>query len=67
MLEYEKMLRESGFIRVHKSHLVNKKHIASYEKQGILNMKDGTAIEVSRRKKDVVVNLFKAANRNKAT
>jgi two-component system LytT family response regulator len=65
LLEYEKMLKESGFIRVHKSHLVNKKHIASYEKQGILNMKDGTAIEVSRRKKDVVVNLFKVANRNK--
>jgi hypothetical protein len=31
----------------------------------VLNMKDGTAIEVSRRKKHIVVNLFKAASRNK--
>lgn len=65
LLEYEKILKESGFIRVHKSHLVNKKYIASYEKQGILHLKDGTSIEVSRRKRDIVVSLFKAANRNK--
>lgn len=65
LLEYEKMLKESGFIRVHKSHLVNKRHIAGYEKQGILKMKDGTAIEVSRRKRDLLLNLFKIT-RNKA-
>lgn len=59
LLEYEKTLRESGFIRVHKSHLVNSMHIAGYEKQGIVKMKDGSEIEVSRRKRDLLLNLFK--------
>jgi two-component system LytT family response regulator len=59
LLEYEKTLDGSGFIRVHKSHLVNSMHIASYDKAGILTMSDGTEVEASRRKRDVVVNLFK--------
>jgi len=59
LLEYEKTLDGSGFIRVHKSHLVNSMHIASYDKTGIITMSDGTQVEASRRKRDVVVNLFK--------
>lgn len=59
LLEYEKLLRESGFIRVHKSHLVNRRHISGYEKQGILKMKDGSEIEVSRRKRELLLNLFR--------
>lgn len=58
LLEYEKILRESGFIRVHKSHLINSMHISGYEKQGLVKMKDGSEIEVSRRKRDLLVNLF---------
>lgn len=64
LLEYEKMLRESGFIRVHKSHLINTMHIAGYEKQGIVKMKDDSQIEVSRRKRDLMINLFNS-KRNK--
>jgi two-component system, LytTR family, response regulator len=61
LAEYEKVLRDSGFIRVHRSHLINPMHIAGYEKHGMVKLKDGCEIEVSRRKKDAVVNLFKAA------
>ncbi|HSK11773.1 MAG TPA: LytTR family DNA-binding domain-containing protein, partial [Phnomibacter sp.] len=38
LLEYEKTLDGSGFIRVHKSHLVNTTHISGYNKQGIITM-----------------------------
>jgi two-component system, LytTR family, response regulator len=58
LAEYEKILRDSGFIRVHRSHLINPQYIDSYEKQGIVKLKDGCEIEVSRRKKDAVVKRF---------
>jgi two-component system, LytTR family, response regulator len=58
LAEYEKILRDSGFIRVHRSHLINPQYIDSYEKQGMVKLKDGCEIEVSRRKKDVVVKRF---------
>jgi two-component system LytT family response regulator len=59
LLEYEKTLDQSGFMRVHKSHLVNTLHIRSYEKVGMLTMSDGTEVEVSRRKKEVMKDLFR--------
>ena len=54
LAEYEKILRESHFIRVHRSHLVNPAHIKAYLKQGMVVLKDGCEIEVSRRKKEAV-------------
>ena len=59
LLEYEKTLEGSGFIRVHKSHLVNVAHIKTYDRQGIIHMSDESMVEVSRRKRDVMTNLFK--------
>lgn len=59
LAEYDKLLRDSGFIRVHRSHLINPIHIDGYERQGIVKLKDGCEIEVSRRKKDSVVNHFR--------
>jgi two-component system LytT family response regulator len=55
LMDYEKVLEGSGFIRVHKSHLVNNIHIKSYDKQGILKMSDESEVEVSRRRKDAMV------------
>ncbi len=52
LAEYEKTLRDCSFILVHRSHLVNPVHIQGYQKQGIVVLKDGCEIEVSRRKKD---------------
>ncbi len=52
---FEEMLEEFGFIRTHKSHLVNPRHIArlSNDNEFVL-LTDGTRVEVSRRKKDEV-------------
>jgi two-component system LytT family response regulator len=56
LLEYEKTLDGSGFLRVHKSHLVNSTHIKLYDRAGIIRMSDDSEVEVSRRKKDAMVN-----------
>ncbi len=55
--EYDEMLSDCGFIRPHKSHLINVNYIQSYEKSGggYLVLKDRTNIPVSLRKKDFVI------------
>lgn len=50
--EYDEILQEHRFLRVHKSHLVNPAHIESYDKQGFLLMSDGAQVEVARRKRE---------------
>jgi two-component system, LytTR family, response regulator len=55
MKEYEDILSDYGFLRVHKSHLVNKKYVKHLDKEGLLWMNDGSHIAVSRRKKDEVM------------
>ena len=52
--EYEDLLNDCGFIRVHKSHLINVHHVKSYTRGegGTVTMSDGTVIDVSRRKKE---------------
>ncbi len=58
--EYEKMLDEYNFIRVHQSHLINSNHIKEYIKTegGYLVMKDGSHVSVSIRKKPMVMKLL---------
>ncbi len=53
--EYEIMLKDHGFIRVHKSHLLNRYFITRYDKQGLLFLTDGTSVEVSRRRREFVM------------
>ncbi len=56
--EFEDILAESGFVRVHKSHLINLRHVKQYIREtqrdsgGILLMGNGNRVEVSRRRKD---------------
>ncbi len=59
--EYEDLLKEYGFERVHQSHLVNLSHVKSYIKKdsGFILMKDGVEIPISRRKKEQVLEIFK--------
>ncbi len=59
--EYEDLLKEYGFERVHQSHLVNLSHVKSYIKKdnGFILMKDGAEIPISRRKKEKVLEIFK--------
>lgn len=53
--EYEELLTDFGFCRVHHSHLVNLKFIKKYIKGegGTVVMADDTEVEVSRRKKEI--------------
>jgi len=53
---FEEMLNEFKFIRTHKSHLVNSKHITriSNDNEFVL-LSDGSKVEVSRRKKEEVL------------
>lgn len=57
---FEEMLEEFRFIRTHKSHLVNPKHIThiTSDNEHIL-LTDGSQVEVSRRKKDDVLQQLK--------
>jgi len=59
--EYEELLDEFGFIRVHKSHLVNGAKINSFIKNdgGYLLTSDGYSVPVSRRKKDELLEWMK--------
>jgi two-component system, LytTR family, response regulator len=52
--EYEELLNDYDFIRVHNSHLINLHHIKNYVRGegGIVTMTDGTSVDVSRRKKE---------------
>lgn len=56
--EFENILGNYNFIRAHKSHLINAHHIVSYDRNGFLLLKDKTRIEVSRRKKEQVLNFL---------
>ncbi len=52
---YEEILFNYGFLRVHKSHLVNKDHVVNYMADGKLTMTDGSKVEISRRRKEDVM------------
>lgn len=56
--EYDELLREQGFIRVHRTHLVNRNHIRSFTGDHHLQMSDNSAVEVSRRRWDEVKKLL---------
>jgi two-component system, LytTR family, response regulator len=59
--EYEDMLKDHGFERVHQSHLVNLKYVKSVLKKegGFLLLNDGTEVPIARRKKDQVLENLK--------
>jgi two-component system, LytTR family, response regulator len=56
---YEDILINYGFIRIHKSHLVNKAHVINYLMDGMLTMSDYSKVEVSRRRKEDVMEELK--------
>ena len=57
--DYEELLAGHGFIRVHKSHLINKKHVVNYTNDGHLVLADQSKVEVSRRRKEEVMEALK--------
>ncbi len=54
LIEFEKLLGDFHFSRVHNSHLINVNHIVQYHRGdgGYLLMADGATVDVSRRRKD---------------
>ena len=57
--EFEDLLSLHGFIRIHKSHIINKKYIANLTGDGVLTMSDKSKVEISRRRRAEVVELLK--------
>jgi two-component system LytT family response regulator len=60
--EYEELLAEHGFERIHQSHLINLSFLKSYIKKdgGYIVMEDGTHLPVSQRKKERLAEILKA-------
>lgn len=57
--EFDKMLSDHNFIRIHQSHLVNANFIKEFLKQnGEVILKDGTKIPVSTRKKSTLMDMI---------
>lgn len=62
MHEYEKMLEDAGFLRIHKSWLINLLHVKEYRRGegGSVILSDGTELEIARRKKDLFLERIKS-------
>lgn len=58
--EFDGMLSDYGFYRVHQSHLINIDHLKEYVKidGGYLKMYDGSSVPISVRKKSLVMKLL---------
>lgn len=52
--DYDEMLAPFGFIRVHKSALVNRRHVDGLDAEGRVRLHNGTRVEVSRRRMEEV-------------
>lgn len=58
--EFDDMLSDSGFERIHNSHLVNVNFIKKYVKSdgGYIIMKDGSNVPISRSKRDSIMDIL---------
>lgn len=56
--EYEEILAEHQFLRVHKSYLINKVHVKKVDKEGVLELSNHMHVPVSRRRKAEILQLF---------
>ncbi len=61
MGQYEDILSEHNFFRIHRSYMINLAHVRMYKKGegGIVVMNDGAEIEVSRSNKEAFLKFFK--------
>lgn len=59
--EFEELLRDHSFIRIHQSHLVNPAHIQSLQKSdgGYVQMLDDSILPISRARKNEILALIK--------
>ncbi len=59
--EFDNLLTEMGFFRIHKSHLINLNHIVRFSKKdgNVVVTTDNATVPVSRNKKDEFLNVIK--------
>ena len=61
--EYDELLTEYGFFRIHLTSLVNLRHVVSYKKsEGLVRMSDSTESEVARRRRDEFIQKMNSGN-----
>jgi two-component system LytT family response regulator len=55
LLDYDHLLKDTSFLRIHKSFLINLLNVREYQRGegGVVIMNNGVEIEVSRRKKEL--------------
>lgn len=65
LLDYDALLKDTTFLRVHKTFLINLLHVKEYQRGegGLIIMSNGAKIEVSRRKKEEFMLKIKEAFR----
>ena len=59
--EFEEMLEPFGFVRTHRTHLVNRQHILCVTHDNNIIMKDSSVAGISRRMKTGVMKILKTA------
>lgn len=66
LVEFEELLTGHGFIRAHKTHLVNLNYVTAYirDEGGSLILSNGDQVAISRRRKDLVKEKLKMLRRN---
>lgn len=59
--EYEALLDDNGFVRIHKSFVINLEHVKEYLRGegGMVILSNGQDLEVSRRKKEIFIQRMK--------
>ncbi len=58
--EYEDILNDHGFLRIHKSHLINKVHVVNYTANGTLTLSDRSQVDISRRRKEIILEALRS-------
>lgn len=61
MKEFDELLSDYHFLRVHQSHLINLNEVKAYIKSdgGYIKMKDGTSVSISRQRREMVMTQLK--------
>lgn len=60
LANYEEFLAGNEFLRIHRSHIVNARHVEAWTPEGLVRLSDGTELEVSRRRRAEVVEALRA-------
>jgi len=56
--DFEEILADHDFVRIHKSHLLNMSYVTRFDKEGLIWLSNGVSIPVSRRKRTQIVQYF---------